>query len=176
MTTTSSRPSLQLSDDMGELPDSAVIRRPRSDATGVPSAARSGPDQPRPLTETARDIGWLILVIGSTGTLLVSWIMFPLSVEGMWAGYWVSATITTALLAAIWLRSSPTPAVIAATVVSGLILILLGALRDYTPVISTTMVTGGAFIVVGALMQAVHHWDDKQSHTPNTASAAPPRG
>jgi len=112
---------------------------------------------PLPPLEQTRDIGWLITVLGAVGALLGSWTLFSSdSPDGMWAGYWVSTFATTALLGTAWLRSTlPTVPGVVITAGSGLVLALVGAVRDYPTTITTVMVAGGAVITIGAVMQSV---------------------
>jgi hypothetical protein len=102
-----------------------------------------------------RDLGWLLTMLSALGALVGgSWLWFPQDSVGMWAGYWVSACSTIAIFGALSLRTSlPKALGLAAIVVAGGVLVLLGALRDYPTSISVTMILGGAGMVLGALMQ-----------------------
>ena len=114
-------------------------------------------DAPAPL-EMTRNVGWFLTVLSAVGALVASWALFPADAVGMWAGYWVSACSTIAILGAIWLRTYLSTALgVAITSVAGGVLLLLGALRDYPTTISVTLVLGGAGIVLGALMQVDRH-------------------
>lgn len=129
----------------------------RNDSTpAVPQSTR--PLQaPLPPLEQTRDIGWLITILGAVGALLGSWTLFSADgTEGMWAGYWVSTFATSALLGTAWLRSTlPTLPGVVITAGSGLVLALVGAVRDYPTAITIVMVAGGAIITVGAVLQSV---------------------
>jgi hypothetical protein len=76
----------------------------------------------------------------------------------MWAGYWVSAASTIAILASMWLRSTlPAGPAIFITAIVGGGMALLGILRDYPSAISIIMAAGGLGIALGAAMQTVRH-------------------
>lgn len=131
-------------------------RRSESTTPAVPQAQH--PVQPPlPPLEQTRDIGWLITILGATGALLGSWTLFsPDGTDGMWAGYWVSTFATAALLGTAWLRTSlPTAPGVAITAGSGLVLALVGAVRDYPTNITVVMVAGGAVITLGAVLQSI---------------------
>lgn len=129
----------------------------RSDSLPAVPQAHHPVQPPLPPLEPTRDLGWLVTVLGAVGALLGSWTLFsPDGSEGMWAGYWVSTFATTALLGTAWLRSSlPSAPGIAITAGSGLVLALVGAVRDYPTAITVVMVAGGAMITLGAVLQSV---------------------
>jgi hypothetical protein len=134
----------------------AALERTRQDHLAE-WAGSQRPAAPGPL-EMTRNLGWALTIVGAVGSLTASWALFPMDAEGMWAGYWVSGCSTTAILGAMLLRSSlPTALGVALTAIPGGVLLLFGALRDYTTTISVTMMVGGAAIVLGALMQADRH-------------------
>jgi len=109
----------------------------------------------QPSLEAARDIGWLITVLAASAALWGSWTLFPYDAVGMWAGYWVAGCATVAIPGAMWLRTSlPRSLGVTVTALSGGVLLLLGALRDYPTAIRTVMVAGGAGIILGAVLQA----------------------
>lgn len=135
---------------------SAALERARQDHL-LEWAGPQTPAPPGPL-EMTRNLGWLLTIVGAVGALISSWALFPMDAEGMWAGYWVSACSTIAILGAMLLRSSVRTALgVAVAAIPGGVMLLLGALRDYTTTISVTMVVGGAAVVLGALMQADRH-------------------
>ena len=128
---------------------------------GEPRREVASPQEsPRPIgqqypLEPARDIGWLITVLAASSALLGSWTLFPNDAVGNGAGSWVSGSATVAILGAMWLRTSHSaPLGVAITALSGGVLLLLGAVRDYPTAVTTVMVTGGAGIVLGAVLQA----------------------
>ena len=106
--------------------------------------------------EQGRDIGWVLVVVGAVGALLLGWTLFSNDESnGMWAGYWNTLFCTIALLGASWLRSTlPTAPGVAITALCGLGMILTGALHDYDTTITVIMVGGGILIGIGAATQA----------------------
>ncbi len=129
----------------------------RSASTPAVPQARSHVEPPLPPLEQTRDLGWLVTLLGALGALLGSWTLFSTDgSEGMWAGYWVSTFGTSALLGLAWLRTTlPTAPGVVLTAGSGLVLTLVGAVRDYPTTITVVMVAGGVLITIGAVLQSV---------------------
>lgn len=131
----------------------------RNEPTAVPAVPQPHHPvrEPLPPLEQTRDFGWLVTVLGAVGSLLGSWTLFSQDgTDGMWAGYWVSTFATAALLGTAWLRTTlPTVPGVVLTAGSGLVLALVGAVRDYPTEITVVMVTGGALITIGAVLQSV---------------------
>ncbi|MCY7396368.1 MAG: hypothetical protein LH468_09505 [Nocardioides sp.] len=129
-------------------------RRP-DQVPGLPGPRESAAQVAAEPLDQPRDIGWIITLVGAIGTLLASWTLFGLKSDGMWAGYWTSFFGTAAVLGAAWLRSTlPTAPGVTLTALSGIGLILTGALHDYATLIQVPMIAGGAVIVLGAALQA----------------------
>lgn len=133
----------------------AVPERRPDQTPGLPGPQETAAQLAGAPRDQPRDFGWVITLLGAVGVLLASWTLFGLESEAMWAGYWVSLFGTAAIVGAAWLRSSlPTAPGVALTGLSGLGLILIGALHDYSLVIQLSMILGGAIVVLGAAMQA----------------------
>lgn len=134
---------------------STPVRRPDV-VPGVPGpqqTARQVADEP---LEQGKDIGWLIVVVGAVGSLVLGWTLFSNDeANGMWAGYWNTLFCTIALLGASWLRSTlPAAPGVAITALCGLGMILTGALHDYDTTIKVIMIGGGVLMGIGAASQA----------------------
>jgi len=132
------------------------VRRTSASTPGLPGpqqTARQVADEP---LEQSRDIGWVLVVIGSVGALLLSWTLFSTdNANGMWAGYWTTLFCTTALLGAAWLRSTlPVAPGVALTGLCAIGMILVAALHDYDTTIQVSMILGGVLMGIGAAAQA----------------------
>lgn len=110
---------------------------------------------PEPVVlHTSSDAGWMVALLGASGTLLTSWTLFGLYENGMWAGYWCSLLCMTAIMAALGLRTSlPRLPLVATLAFCGGLLIVLGIFKDWGTIPLVAMVAGGAAIVIGAGMQ-----------------------
>lgn len=133
----------------------AALRPPAPNS--APSTTPGSDSEASVPLEPARDFGWLLTMLSAGCALWASWGLFPNDAVGMWAGYWISACTTIAILGAMWLRTTlPMAPAVAVTALAGGTLLLLGAVRDYPTSISATMIAGGAGIVLGAVMQIRH--------------------
>lgn len=102
-----------------------------------------------------RDVGWVIVLLGTLGALIGSWSLFGLEAEGMWAGYTVSLFGTAGLAGALWLRTRVLPmggAVLCALCAVGLILVPV--LQDWSLTINLVMIGGGVVMLLGVALQA----------------------
>jgi len=102
-----------------------------------------------------REVGWLIVLVGTLGALIGSWTLFGLEADGMWAGYTVSLFGTMGLAGALWLRTRVLPMGGAALcAVSAVAMILIAALQDWSLTINLVMIGGGVVMLLGVALQA----------------------
>ena len=132
---------------------STPVKRP--DATAAVPATPAPPLDPVPV---AAPIGWLLIVAAATGLIIATWALYPVTSDGMWAGYRGGVTATVVILCAMALNTSlPTKPFLGIIGLSGAFLVMSALFISDPTVVIVSEILSGAVILVGTLLYAAGH-------------------
>ena len=127
-------------------------RRP---SASVPATYTPGTYTPATPVPVVAPFGWILALAAGIGLVFATWVLYPATAEGMWAGYRDGIMGTLVIIAAMWLRSSlPAAPALVLIGLCGVAAVLFGLFLDDTTVIFVSELVAGILMMLGAALQA----------------------